>query len=118
MFQSYLYGIEMNELLSLSNTLHECFNRTFMELKSQSFRAPLFRPACFNRTFMELKSSQPQPFSPPVSFQSYLYGIEIHSEQLQADNRGTFQSYLYGIEIALPSLQISLVAVSIVPLWN
>ena len=34
-----------------------CFNRTFMELKSNKFNfTRLLIYACFNRTFMELKS--------------------------------------------------------------
>ena len=74
------------------------FNRTFMELKSYSYRT--LRPAlrfqsylygieikidllklnnwlCFNRTFMELKYNSSSTYLGSIEFQSYLYGIEM-----------------------------------------
>ena len=58
MFQSYLYGIEIDIKKSINKQLIS-FNRTFMELK-----------------FANLKIS-----SIVISFQSYLYGIEISIEE-------------------------------------
>ena len=76
LFQSYLYGIEIFFLLHVS--LHiKSFNRTFMELKSLSFKS-----ICEEQRF-----------------QSYLYGIEIKADARYTTTMEMFQSYLYGIEI-------------------
>ena len=56
--------------------------------------------------------------SDTAKFQSYLYGIEIVAVWNPKTGSETFQSYLYGIEMLIVSLLLSLMGVSIVPLWN
>ena len=53
----------------------------------------------FNRTFMELKLWSRYFFCSRISFQSYLYGIEILAFGIALDSFPMFQSYLYGIEM-------------------
>ena len=78
MFQSYLYGIEIQEQQT-AGTGSERFNRTFMELKSpDSIEAPGTAQS-FNRTFMELKYCFECSKTHTQAFQSYLYGIEMKS---------------------------------------
>ena len=63
-FQSYLYGIEINNNHKERSALY-CFNRTFMELK-------------LNRSLRAIPLTLP--------FQSYLYGIEIKNRILKLNN--------------------------------
>ena len=74
---------------------------------------------CFNRTFMELKFNKIYiAIALTKMFQSYLYGIEMSSEQINLCKRLSFQSYLYGIEIKVLLKTQPTERVSIVPLWN
>ena len=117
LFQSYLYGIEIN--------------------KTEGMK---LQPFGFNRTFMELKFRRTVQGWLRVLFQSYLYGIEIAVVRLHRRehisvsivplwnwNRALsfqpgwyslFQSYLYGSEIHISLSRVVYLPVSIVPLWN
>ena len=60
LFQSYLYGIEIERVLSSQNGGDS-----------------------FNRTFMELKYRMAHSLASGCGFQSYLYGIEMNFSQHQ-----------------------------------
>ena len=95
MFQSYLYGIEIRTR-RINRFCHNCFNRTFMELKSNKFN--------FTRIY--------------ASFQSYLYGIEIISEVTSTSDTLVSIVPLWNWNLLYHALTSITQKVSIVPLWN
>ena len=77
MFQSYLYGIEMEDIFLPRAESLLSFNRTFMELKFDWGSVVTGGAGSFNRTFMELKCGWSTIKRTLRRFQSYLYGIEM-----------------------------------------
>ena len=93
-FQSHLYGIERFLLWCVADSVHVSIAPLWNW--KDCWHACREKDRCFNRTFMELKVYAPK----------------------RNDHRRTFQSHLYGIESISLFMTMSVVAVSIAPLWN